>query len=45
MTTSENPVNGETRHLRRMTNIWLVISVVADLLFWFLVGPHMAPGR
>ena len=45
MTTSENPVIGETRHFRRMTNIWLVISVVTDLLFWFLVGPHMAPGR
>jgi cytochrome c oxidase subunit 2 len=45
MTANENPISGEPRHLRRMTTIWLIISVVADLLFWFLVGPHMAPGR
>lgn len=25
--------------------IWVVLSVVADLLFWFLVGPHVPPGR
>jgi cytochrome c oxidase subunit 2 len=28
-----------------MTTIWVSVSVVADVLFWFLVGPHMAPGR
>jgi cytochrome c oxidase subunit 2 len=33
------------RHLRRITLIWLVMSVAADLLFWFLAGPHMPPGR
>ncbi len=35
----------ETHHLRRMTTIWVVLSVAADLLFWFLVGPHVPPGR
>ena len=42
---NENSTNGEPRHLRRMTIIWLIISVVVDILFWFLLGPHMAPGR
>ena len=27
-----------------MVAIWAVLSVVADLLFWFLVGPHVPPG-
>ncbi|MGA2969724.1 MAG: cytochrome c oxidase subunit II [Acidimicrobiales bacterium] len=38
-------MTNEPRHLRRMTNIWVIASVVVDVLFWFLVGPHMAPGR
>ena len=25
--------------------MWIVLSVVADLVFWFLVGPHVPPGR
>jgi cytochrome c oxidase subunit 2 len=28
-----------------MTTIWVIVSLVADVLFWTLVGPHMAPGR
>jgi cytochrome c oxidase subunit 2 len=28
-----------------MATIWIVASVVVDVLFWTLVGPHMAPGR
>ena len=39
------PKNNTGGDLRRMTTIWIVISVVADLLFWFLVGPHVPPGR
>jgi cytochrome c oxidase subunit 2 len=35
----------EVNDLRRMTMIWAVLSVVVDLLFWFLVGPHVPPGR
>jgi heme/copper-type cytochrome/quinol oxidase subunit 2 len=42
---NENSTNGEPRHLRRMTTIWLIISIVVDILFWILVAPHMAPGR
>lgn len=36
--------NGEPRHLLRMVTIWLVVSVVADVLFWVLVAPHVPPG-
>ncbi len=35
----------EVGHLRRIAVVWVVVSVVADLLFWFLVGPHVPPGR
>ncbi|MGC1420451.1 MAG: cytochrome c oxidase subunit II [Acidimicrobiales bacterium] len=28
-----------------MTTIWVITSLVVDVLFWTLVGPHMAPGR
>jgi cytochrome c oxidase subunit 2 len=34
----------EVNHLRKMTMIWVVISVAADLLFWFWVAPHVPPG-
>ena len=34
----------EVHHLRKMTIIWVVISLAADLLFWFWVGPHVPPG-
>jgi cytochrome c oxidase subunit 2 len=34
----------EPNHLRRMTIIWVILSVVADVVFWIFVGPHMAPG-
>jgi len=43
--TSENTTKAEPRHLRRMTLIWIAVSVVLDLLYWFLVGPHVPPGR
>ncbi len=35
----------ETHHLRRMTTIWVILSIAADLLGWFVLGPHMPPGR
>jgi cytochrome c oxidase subunit 2 len=41
----ENSIGGEVNHLRRIVVIWVVISVVLDILFWFLVGPHVPPGR
>jgi len=34
----------EPHHLWRMVAIWAVLAVVVDLLFWFLVGPHVPPG-
>lgn len=37
--------NGEVNHLRRMGTLWVVLSVVLDLVFWFAVGPHVPPGR
>jgi cytochrome c oxidase subunit 2 len=35
----------EKNHFRRIVYIWIALSVVGDLLFWFLVGPHVPPGR
>jgi cytochrome c oxidase subunit 2 len=43
--TSQTEAKVEPHHLRRVTLIWLVTWVVVDLLYWFLVGPHMPPGR
>jgi cytochrome c oxidase subunit 2 len=43
--TSENPPKNDTNHLQRITVIWIVVSVIGDLLYWFLVGPHVPPGR
>lgn len=43
--TSENSSATDPHHLRRITVIWLVLSVVLDLLYWFLVAPHVPPGR
>jgi cytochrome c oxidase subunit 2 len=37
-------MKNEPNHLRRMTTIWVVISVAADLLFYLWVGPHVPPG-
>jgi cytochrome c oxidase subunit 2 len=30
--------------MRRMVIIWLILSIVGDVLFWTLVGPHVPPG-
>ena len=38
-------MGSEENHLRRIDINWVVLSVVLDLLFWFLVGPHVPPGR
>jgi cytochrome c oxidase subunit 2 len=32
-------------HGKRIVGGWVVLSVVADLLFGFLAGPHLPPGR
>ncbi len=35
---------GEPRHGLRIAGIWLVLSVAADLVIWFVWAPHMPPG-
>ena len=42
---SENSSKNDPNHLQRITLIWIVISVIGDVLYWFLVGPHVPPGR
>ncbi len=32
------------RHFARMVTIWLILSLILDPLFYFLVGPHVPPG-
>ena len=41
---SPNPAENQPHHLRRMFTMWVIGSIVVDLLFWFLVGPHVPPG-
>ena len=35
----------EPRHGVRIAVIWLVLAVAADLVIWFVWGPHMPPGN
>jgi len=37
--------DSEKNHLRRFFFLWAIASVVLDVLFWTLVGPHVPPGR
>ena len=44
---AEGPITMNRRpphHIWRMVAIWAVLSLVADVLFWYLVGPHVPPG-
>jgi len=34
----------QTHHFRRLVAIWTALSVVADVVFYFAVGPHVPPG-
>jgi len=34
-----------TRHGWRIFGVWVVLSAVCDLLFYYLAGPHIPPGR
>ncbi len=36
--------HGEPRHIWRIVAIAAVLSVVGDLLYWFLLAPHVPPG-
>ncbi len=31
--------------MRRIVTAWVIVSVIGDLLWWFLVGPHIPPGN
>jgi cytochrome c oxidase subunit II len=42
--TTETPSSGDARHGWRMFAVWLVLSLAADLLIWFLLKPHIPPG-
>jgi cytochrome c oxidase subunit II len=37
--------SGASAHGLRIFVIWLPIAVAADLLLWFVYGPHMPPGN
>ncbi len=39
------PGAAEPNHGLRIFIIWLPIAVVADILLYFVYGPHMPPGR
>jgi cytochrome c oxidase subunit 2 len=41
----EGPDGVQPNHMRRILSIWIPVSVVGDILFYFLVGPHVPPGR
>jgi cytochrome c oxidase subunit II len=36
--------HGEPSHGRRIFLIWVVLALAADLLIWFVLGPHLPPG-
>jgi cytochrome c oxidase subunit II len=38
------PAGAEPRHGLRIFIPWLVVSVIADWLIWFVWGPHLPPG-
>lgn len=37
-------MNNEPHHIRKITTVWVISSIIGDVLYWFLLGPHMAPG-
>ena len=49
MTTPEATTSGapasEPRHGLRIFLIWLPLTIIADLLIWFVAYPHFPPGR
>jgi len=41
---STNAAN-QPHHLRKMATIWIILSIVVDVLFSIFVAPHVPPGR
>jgi cytochrome c oxidase subunit 2 len=42
--TESNATIDPTHHWWRLIAIWVVLSAIADPLFYYLAGPHMPPG-
>jgi cytochrome c oxidase subunit 2 len=42
---SEKSMKNDANDMRRIYVVTVVLSIAADLLYWFLVGPHIPPGR
>lgn len=40
-----SPSEVARHHTTKIVGLWLVLSVIADALIWFVWGPHMAPGK
>ncbi|MGA3351833.1 MAG: cytochrome c oxidase subunit II [Acidimicrobiales bacterium] len=36
--------SGDSRHGWRIIGLWIVLSAIADPLFYYLAGPHIPPG-
>src|ERR1019366_7979396 len=45
MTNQSTNQPNQPHHLRKMATIWIVLSVVVDVLFGIFVAPHVPPGR
>ena len=45
MTNDSMTSTASGHHLRKMTTIWIILSIVADVLFSIFVAPHVPPGR
>lgn len=45
MTNQSTNSVGPVHHLRRMTIVWVIVSIIGDILFSIFVAPHVAPGR
>ena len=45
MTNQTTNSTGQVHHIRRMTVIWIILSVVADVLYSIFVAAHIPPGR
>jgi cytochrome c oxidase subunit II len=41
---AEGPGVPEPNHAIRIGSVWLLLSLIADLLIWFAAGPHLPPG-
>ncbi|HTZ08256.1 MAG TPA: cytochrome c oxidase subunit II [Acidimicrobiales bacterium] len=44
MSTATPGGGGEVHHFRRMVAVWVVLSVALDLVYAFVLGPHVPPG-